>query len=105
MPSATPTTVPSETSTATASSYSSTSTLGSPPTTLSSYNNTMLSYTRAQFQQFRETASTAVPELGETRDSSSTAGTTSSNESVSRKSDGGARSPVASHDFASGRKQ
>ncbi|KFY48381.1 hypothetical protein V496_10275 [Pseudogymnoascus sp. VKM F-4515 (FW-2607)] len=106
MPSATPTTVPSQTSTTTtSSSYSSTSTLGSPPTTLSSYNNTMLSYTRAQFQQFRDTASTTVPELGEARKSSSTAGTNSSSGSVSRKGNEGPRSPVvAVHDFASGSK-
>ncbi|OBT87791.1 hypothetical protein VE02_03087 [Pseudogymnoascus sp. 03VT05] len=103
MPAATPTTVPSQAST-TSTSYSSTSTLGSPPTTLSSYNNTMLSYTRAQFQQFRDTVSTTAPELGETRDSSSTAGTTSSSGSIPRKGNEGPGSPVAVHDFASGRK-
>jgi len=103
MSSATPTTVPTQTSTA--STYSSTSTVGSPPTTLSSYNNTMLSYTRAQFEQFRETASTEVPELGQARNSSSTTGTGSSNGSVSRKGNEGPASPVAAHDFASsGRK-
>ncbi|KFY21733.1 hypothetical protein V493_07154 [Pseudogymnoascus sp. VKM F-4281 (FW-2241)] len=103
MPSATPKTVPSQTSTTTASS--SFSTLGSPPTTLSSYNNTMLSYTRAQFQQFRDTASTtAAPELGQTRDSSSTAGTTSSSGSLSRTGKEGSGPPVSAHDFASGRK-
>ncbi|KFY23665.1 hypothetical protein V491_02451 [Pseudogymnoascus sp. VKM F-3775] len=105
MASATPTNVPPQTSTTAASSYSSTSTLGSPPTTLSSYNNTMLSYTRAQFQQFRNTASTtAAPELGETRDGSSTAETTSSSGSASRKGNEDPRSPVAAHDFALGRK-
>ncbi|KFY33071.1 hypothetical protein V495_08458 [Pseudogymnoascus sp. VKM F-4514 (FW-929)] len=104
MSSATPTTVPTQTST-TSTSYSSSSTVGSPPTTLSAYNNTMLSYTRAQFQQFRETASADVPELGQARNSSSTTGTTSSNGSVSRKGNEGPASPVAAHDFAaSGRK-
>lgn len=104
MPSATSTTVPSQTSTTT-TSYSSTSTMGSPPTTLSSYNNTMLSYTRAQFQQFRDTASTTIPELGETRNSSSTAGTTSTSGSVSKAGGKeGPGSPIAAHDFASGRK-
>ncbi|KFY90592.1 hypothetical protein V500_05093, partial [Pseudogymnoascus sp. VKM F-4518 (FW-2643)] len=76
---------------------------GSPPTTLTSYNSTMLDYTRAQYQQFREAASSssntnttteaAQPELGEPRSSSSTAGTAGSTES-------GAGVPGAARDFA-----
>ncbi|ELR07541.1 hypothetical protein VC83_08990 [Pseudogymnoascus destructans] len=91
MPTATPTTAPS------------TSTLAM-PTTLSSYNNTMLSYTRAQFQQFRDTASTTAPELGKAKDGSSTVGTTSSSGSIPGKGNEGPKSPITAHDFASGRK-
>ncbi|KFX99809.1 hypothetical protein V490_01647 [Pseudogymnoascus sp. VKM F-3557] len=67
-----------------------------------SYNNTMLDYKRAQYQQFREAASSsntnttteaAQPELGEPRSSSSTAGTAGSRES-------GSGLPGAARDFA-----
>ncbi|KFY63174.1 hypothetical protein V497_02095 [Pseudogymnoascus sp. VKM F-4516 (FW-969)] len=74
---------------------------GSPATTLTSYNNTMLDYTRAQYQQLRKAASSssdtaagaAQPGLGEPRSSSSTPGTAGSRES-------GAGVPGAASDFA-----
>ncbi|KFZ18350.1 hypothetical protein V501_01269 [Pseudogymnoascus sp. VKM F-4519 (FW-2642)] len=82
------------------SSYSSNSTVGSPPASLSSYNNTMHSYTRAQIQEFRNAAFKTMnaPELGERRNIASTTGTSSSCGSVG--SNQGHEASIASHDFA-----
>lgn len=66
---------------------------------LSSYNSSMHSYTRAQIQEFRNAAATAtnVPELAETRNSS---GRTMSSRDSDRNGQEQEAS-IASHDFAS----